>query len=217
MSATGTGITGITSSQQGPNEPSEQTDADHDRKVALNLAKLTVLLTALGVLVAIVNPVSLFHQGSESQQSASGSAPVNGPVCSTPTPHPSVPHASPATGPSATITDPPGSSMVAYESLPLSGTVQNIPRGYGLDLFQQYKGSVRYFPAGNASAVSVNNGHWSGSIDLGQPGPFSIMLVLLSPSDVSWMNSQNHVPDLRNGLSSLPGTVLAHANYTACS
>ena len=119
--------------------------------------------------------------------------------------------------PSGTITRPPSGTgnVAAGKNLRVSGTAQDIPSGYRLDLFLQYVNSgngIRYYIATNPnSAISLDNGHWAGSIYIGAPGPIIIRLVLLSPSEIAYVNSQVVYQDA--GFPSVPGTVLASANY----
>jgi streptogramin lyase len=122
-------------------------------------------------------------------------------------------------GPSGTITNPPsGAGNVAvHKNLQVSGTAQDIPSGYRLDLFLQFVNSgngIRYYIAADPnSAISPHNGHWAAPIFIGGSGPIIIRLVLLSPNEIAYVNSQ--VGYQNAGFPSLPGTVLASASYTA--
>ena len=123
---------------------------------------------------------------------------------------------SPSVSPSGIITNPPNgaSNVAAHKNLRLSGTAQNIPSGYRLDLFLQFANVSRYYVAADPnSAISLHNGHWIAPIFIGASGSIIIRLVLLSPSEIAYVNSQ--VTYQNAGFPTLPGTVLASASYTA--
>jgi hypothetical protein len=122
--------------------------------------------------------------------------------------------------PSGTIASPPTSANVAArKNLQVAGTVQRIPTGYRLDLFLQFVNSgngVRYYIAADPkSAITPDNGHWAAPIYVGDSGPIIIRLVLLSPSQIAYVDSPSSVSYQSNGFPALPGTTLASANYTA--
>jgi hypothetical protein len=101
----------------------------------------------------------------------------------------------------------------------MSGTVANIPTGYKIDLFLHFDGagsSTRYYAAGDPNTqLTVSNGHWTGDIYIGAAYPLTILLVLLSPDDVKWINDPAQTDYQNNGFPSMPWTVLTSAMYTA--
>lgn len=129
--------------------------------------------------------------------------------------------ASPSASPSGTITDPPNgaSNVAANKNLQVSGTVQDIPAGYRLDLSLQFvnsgNGTRYYLAADPKTAITPHNGRWTAPIFVGAPGSIIIRLVLLSPSEIAYVDSPKSVPYQNSGFPTLPGTVLASANYTA--
>jgi hypothetical protein len=121
-----------------------------------------------------------------------------------------------ATAPEGVITDPPaGATNVYYhEQLHVSGTAQNIPSGYHLDVFLQFVGDERYYAADDPNiAAPLINGHWSATIFIGEAKPIILWLVSLSPAEVNLVNGD--VPDQTAGYPTLPGTRLASVSFTA--
>jgi hypothetical protein len=86
------------------------------------------------------------------------------------------------------------SGVVAHKNLRLSGTAQDIPSGYRLDLFLQFANSgngIRYYIAADPNtAIVLHDGRWAAPIFIGDSGPVVIRLVMLSPSQVAYVNSQ---------------------------
>ena len=100
----------------------------------------------------------------------------------------------------------------------MSGTAHNIPSGHRLDLFLHFErpGGSNYYAAGDPNtALSVGNGRWSGRIYIGNAEPIAILLVLLSPSEVAWVNAPEQEPQQNNGFTALPGKVLDSNRYTS--
>ena len=123
---------------------------------------------------------------------------------------------SPVAAPEGVITDPPaGATNVYYhEQLHVSGTAQNIPSGYHLDVFLQFAGNQRYYAAADPNiAAPLTNGHWSATIFIGEAKPIILWLVSLSPAEINFIN--NDVPDQTAGYPTLPGTRLASVSFTA--
>ncbi|MGH3255460.1 MAG: WD40 repeat domain-containing protein [Streptosporangiaceae bacterium] len=128
---------------------------------------------------------------------------------------------SPSAPPGGTISSPPSDTgnVAADKNLQVSGTAQDIPSGYRLDLFLQFVNSgngIRYYIAADPNnAISLHSGHWAAPIFIGASGSVIVRLVLLSPSEIAYVNSQVTYQNV--GFPSLPGTVLASASYTAQS
>jgi uncharacterized membrane protein len=133
---------------------------------------------------------------------------------SSPPSSPASPSPSPSASPSGTITSPPNgaSNVTAHKNLQVSGTAQDIPPGYRLDLVLEFLNVNRYYIAADPNtAITLHNGHWSSPIFIGDPGYIIIRLIMLSPSQIVYVNSQ---PTYQvNGFPALPGTVLAAASY----
>jgi hypothetical protein len=114
------------------------------------------------------------------------------------------------------ITDPSNGATNVYkhEQLHVSGTAQNIPAGYRLDVFLQFSGDQRYYAAADPNiAAPLINGHWSSTIFIGDAKPIILWLVSLSPAQVNFVNDQ--VADQTAGYPTLPGTRLASVSFTA--
>jgi hypothetical protein len=123
---------------------------------------------------------------------------------------------SPVPAPEGVITDPPaGATNVYYhEQLHVSGTAQNIPLGYHLDVFLQFVGDQRFYAAADPNiAAPLTNGRWSATIYIGEAEPITLWLVSLSPAEVKLVNTD--VQDQTAGYPSLPGTRLASVSFTA--
>jgi hypothetical protein len=121
-----------------------------------------------------------------------------------------------AAAPTGTITGPHSGATNVYkhEQLPVSGTAQNIPAGYRLDVFLQFAGHVRYYAAANTdNPVPLINGHWSATIFIGKAQPIILWLVLLSPAEMNLTN--NEIAYQSAGYPTLPGTRLASVRFTA--
>jgi hypothetical protein len=114
-----------------------------------------------------------------------------------------------------TITDPSNGTPNAQEGqLHVSGTAQNIPSGYRLDVVLQFAGQPRYFMAADPNvAAPLINGHWSATIDVGDSGSIILYLVSLSPAEVELVNHEVH--DQTNGYPTLPGARLASVSLSA--
>jgi len=128
----------------------------------------------------------------------------------------------PAATPSATaaptgaITDPRGgaTNVSKNEQLLVSGTAQNIPAGYRLDVFLQFAGHARYYVAVNPdNPAPLINGHWSATIFISQAQPIILWLVLLSPAEMNLTNDELSFQS--GGYPTLPGTPLASVRFTA--
>ena len=120
----------------------------------------------------------------------------------------------PATG---TITGPRDGATNVYknEQLRVSGTAQNIPAGYRLDVFLQFAGHKRYYAAaGNPDvAAPLINGHWSATVLVGEAKPIILWLVFLSPAEVNLTNDELAYQSA--GYPTLPGAPLASVSFTA--
>jgi len=120
----------------------------------------------------------------------------------------------PATG---TITGPRDGATNVFknEQLRVSGTAQNIPAGYRLDVFLQFAGHKRYYAAaGNPDvAAPLINGHWSATVLVGEAKPIILWLVVLSPAEVNLTN--NELAYQSAGYPALPGAALASVRFTA--
>jgi hypothetical protein len=118
--------------------------------------------------------------------------------------------------PAGTITGPNNGATNVYkhEQLRVSGTAQNIPAGYRLDVFLQFAGHVRYYAAANPdNPAPLINGHWSATIFIGEAQPIILWLVLLSPAEMNLTN--NEIAYQSAGYPTLPGTSLASVRFTA--
>ena len=152
---------------------------------------------------------------------APASTPVPAPAVTTPASAlvTSSPPAAAASAPSATagtITDPDsGATNVSKnEQLLVSGTAQNIPAGYRLDVFLQFAGHTRYYAAANPdNPAPLINGHWSSTILISEAQPIILWLVLLSPAELNLTN--NELAYQSAGYPTLPGTRLASVRFTA--
>ena len=120
----------------------------------------------------------------------------------------------PATG---TITGPRDGATNVYknEQLRVSGTAQNVPAGYRLDVFLQFAGHKRYYAAaGNPDvAAPLINGHWSATVLVGEAKPIILWLVFLSPAEVNLTNDELAYQSA--GYPTLPGAPLASVSFTA--
>jgi hypothetical protein len=118
--------------------------------------------------------------------------------------------------PTGTITDPHnGATNVSKnEELLVSGTAQNMPAGYRLDVFLQFAGHLRYYAAANPdNPAPLINCHWSAAIFIGEAQPIILWLVVMSPADMSVTN--NELAYQSAGYPTLPGTSLASVRFTA--
>jgi hypothetical protein len=97
----------------------------------------------------------------------------------------------------------------------VSGTAQNIPAGYRLDVFLQFAGQKRYYAAaGNPDvAAPLINGHWSATVLVGEAKPIILWLVFLSPAEVNLTNDELAYQSA--GYPTLPGAPLASVRFTA--
>jgi hypothetical protein len=104
--------------------------------------------------------------------------------------------------------------VLSKHYLHASGTAQNIPPGYRLDLFYQIDGYDRFYAANPNNSLTLKNGRWFGSIYIGVARPSTLWLVDLSPRAVDIMNSEKY--DQSNGYPSIRklGTVLASEHFT---
>ncbi len=121
-----------------------------------------------------------------------------------------------AAAPTGTITDPRNgaTNVSTNEQLLVSGTAQNIPAGYRLDVFLQFAGHARYYAAANPdNPAPLINGHWSAAIFIAQARPIILWLVVLSPADMNVTN--NELAYQSAGYPTLPGIRLASVRFTA--
>ena len=121
-----------------------------------------------------------------------------------------------AAAPTGTITDPRNgaANVSSNEELLVSGTAQNIPARYRLDVFLQYAGHLRYYAAANPdNPAPLINGHWSAALLIGQAQPIIVWLVVMSPADMSVTN--NELAYQSAGYPTLPGASLASVRCTA--
>jgi hypothetical protein len=167
-------------------------------------------------IVGVVAGVLLTHAlGGSSASTPTRTA--SAPATATPPPGSAASSTPPASAAAfGAITDPSNGATNVYkhEKLRVSGTAQNIPAGYHLDVFLQFSGNQRYYAAANPDiAAPLINGHWSATIYIGDTGSIIIWLVSLSPDQVNYVNSQ--VADQTAGYPTLPGTRLASVNFTA--
>jgi hypothetical protein len=203
-------------SQEGPSAAKKpgSSDPGSSTRVAWITAGGTIAAALIGA-----GAVFLARSGG------SGASPVPSPtvssaVTTTPSQHAASPTPS-STSPSGIITSPPDgtSNVAARKNLQLSGTAQDIPSGYRLDLFLQFgnsgNGTRYYIAADPKSAITLHNGNWAAPIYVGDPGSIIIRLVLLSPSEIAYVDSPSSAAYQENGFPTLPGTTLASANYTA--
>jgi hypothetical protein len=172
-----------------------------------------VVIGALGIVDA-----KLAKPGAQTSTSAPAPAlttPASALVTSPP------PAAAASTPPSTaaltgTMTDPHNGATNVYknEQLRVSGTAQNIPAGYRLDVFLQFAGHVRYYAAANPdNSAPLINGHWSATIFITEAQPIILWLVVLSPAEVDLTN--NEIAYQSAGYPTLPGTRLASVRFTA--
>jgi len=195
-----------------------------------NAQKVGVQIAVVGGILAIVGGVITGAFGivdvELAKPSAQTSTPAPAPTLtrsaptaassSSPTTAASTPPATAA--PTGTITDPRNGAadVHKHEQLGVSGTAQNIPSGYHLDVFLQFAGYQRYYAAANPDiAAPLINGHWSATIFIGDSGSIIIWLVSLSPAEAKLMNSE--VTYQSAGYPTLPGTRLASVEFTANS
>jgi hypothetical protein len=169
-----------------------------------------------------VSPLPIQSQSASQHASTLSTAPPAVPTGShsaSPTSASSSLNPSPSAAPVGTITSPPSgaSGVTAHKNLRLSGTAQGIPSGYRLDLFLQFANSgngIRYYIAADPnSAITLQNGRWAAPIFIGDSGSIIIRLVMLSFSQIVYVNS--HAAYQSSGFPSLPGITLASASYTA--
>jgi hypothetical protein len=121
-----------------------------------------------------------------------------------------------AAAPTGTISDPRNgaTNVSTNEELLVSGTAQNIPAGYRLDVFLQFAGHVRYYAADNpGNPAPLIDGHWSATIFIAKAQPIILWLVVLSPADITVTN--NELAYQSAGYPTLPGTRLASVRFTA--
>ena len=202
-------------SQEGSSADKKPESSDRSN---LHVALIT---TSGAIVVALISAGALLlTRGGGSGASPAPSPTVSSALATTPSQQAASPTPS-STSPSGTITSPPdgASNVTARKNLQLSGTAQDIPSGYRLDLFLQFGNSgngTRYYIAADPKiAIILHNGHWAAPIYVGDPGSIIIRLVLLSPSEIAYVDSPSSVGYQNNGFPALPGTTLASANYTA--
>jgi len=172
-----------------------------------------VVIGALGILDAgLARPRA---QTSTSAPAPALTTPTSALVTSSP-PTAAVSPSPSTAAPTGTITDPHNGATNVHsnEELFVSGTAQNIPAGYHLDVFLQFAGHARYYAAANPdNPAPLINGHWSAAILISQAQPIILWLVLLSPPDMSVTN--NELAYQSAGYPTLPGTSLASVRFTA--
>jgi hypothetical protein len=169
-------------------------------------------LTVVGVVVGVI----LTHALGGSSASTPAQT-TSAPATVTPSSGSAASSTLPAiAGAAGAITDPSNGATNVYkhEQLHVSGTAQNIPAVYHLDVFLQFSGSQRYYAAADPNiAAPLVNGHWSATIYIGDSGSIILWLVSLSPAQVDHVNNQ--VADQSAGYPTLPGTRLASVSFTA--
>jgi hypothetical protein len=99
--------------------------------------------------------------------------------------------------------------------LDASGTAQGIGSGRHLWLFLEWHGVSKYW-AGEPK-LALRSGHWSGAIDIGDPGYLVLWLVNLNPEACKVMSHDGYYQ--RNGFPCLhftPGVmILRHVDFIA--
>jgi len=116
----------------------------------------------------------------------------------------------------AIVTPRDGAIITGGALLSVSGTVQDLPPGYRLDLFLKFPHPASYYAAGDPNTtLTITDGRWSGAIYIGAQEPCTVYLVELSPASVKLMNSE--IPYQSNGYPSIAalGTILASVSLTA--
>lgn len=127
---------------------------------------------------------------------------------------PSTPLATAIASGAFTVPSSGATNVYKHEQLHVSGTAQNIPPRYRLDVFLQFSGSQRYYAAADPNiAAPLIKGHWSSTIYIGDSGSIILWLVSLSPAQVNYVNSQ--VTYQSAGYPALPGARLASVSFTA--
>lgn len=128
---------------------------------------LPILVAAGGLIVAVLAGAvvgtvigHLLQPAARGTPSSDQSAPSGSLTTSSPAP------ASGAVITTGTISVPVnGADVAAYAMVAASGTVQNLPAGYRLDLFIKFAGVDAYYASGDPnSALKLADGRWSGSI-----------------------------------------------------
>jgi hypothetical protein len=179
-----------------------------------------IVVIAGGVVIGVLGIVGagLARPGAPASTPAPAPAlttPASALVTSSP-PAASAPAPPSAAAPTGTITGPRnGATNVSNnEQLLVSGAAQNIPAGYLLDVFLQFAGHTRYYPAANpGNPAPLINGHWSAAIFISEAQPVILWLVLLSPAELNVTN--NELDYQSAGYPTLPGTTLASVSFTA--
>src|SRR5215468_1411023 len=179
-----------------------------------------IVLIVGGVVIGALGIVEAGVARPQAQTSTSAPAPAlttaasalvtSSPPAAAASPSPS------AAAPTGTFTNPHNGATNVHsnEELFVSGTAQNIPAGYSLDVFLQFAGHARYYAAANPdNPAPLINGHWAAAIFIAQAQPIILWLVMLSPADVSVTN--NELAYQSDGYPTLPGTRLASVRFTA--
>lgn len=175
----------------------------------------------LGV-IGIVAGVLLSHALGGSPQPGQASMTLSSPPATasrnlTSAPTPAITTTQPQSALSGTVAVPTNGSTSVYvtEQLHASGTAHNVPSGNHLELFLQYKNQPPFYAAGNPETViklNSSSGGWSGIIYIGEAEPSTLWLVDLTSAEAQKMNEE--VSYQSAGYPTLPGTVLAHVNFT---
>jgi len=193
----------------------------HARKAGVQIAVAGGILAMVGGVVtgvfAIVNG-DLARPGA--QTSTSAPAPELTTAASalvTSSPPAAAASTPPSTAaPTGAITDPDNGATNVHsnEELFVSGTAQNIPAGYSLDVFLQFAGHMRYYAAANpGNPAPLIKGHWAAAIFIAEAQPIILWLVVLSPAELNVTN--NELAYQSAGYPTLPGTSLASVRFTA--
>jgi hypothetical protein len=193
----------------------------HAQKAGVQIAVAGGILVMVGGAVAGAFAIM---EAELAKPGAQTSAPAPAPALMTPasalvTSSPPAAAAStpPATAaPTGTITDPRNgaTNVSTNEQLLMSGTAQNIPAGYRLDVFLQFAGHTRYYAAANPdNPAPLINGHWSATIFISEAQPIILWLVLLSPAELNLTNDELAYQSA--GYPTLPGIRLASVRFTA--
>ena len=200
------------------------------RRMLSRRVKLRVSVIAAGACVAVLAGIGIgliIGHYTESSGHSPVSAPTttataqthqpSSPLASSPPPSGPPPSQSPSSplvtsGARGTFTTPAAGIGISDGYLNASGTVQNLPHGYRLDLFLKVAYLSVYYAAGDPnSQLTITGGKWSGQIFIGSQGPTAvyIYLVELSPASVQLMNREYTYQSAGYPSVTALGTVLA--------
>ena len=191
------------------------------QKVGVQVAVVGGVLAIISGAVAGVFGIVDVELAKPSPQPATSALTATRTTSASPTVTPSSGSVAPSTPPATavasgafTVPSNGATNVYKHEQEHVSGTAQNIPAGYHLDVFLQFSGYQRYYAAADPNiAAPLVNGHWSSTIYIGDSGSIILWLVSLSPAQVNYVNSQ--VTYQSAGYPTLPGTKLASVSFTA--